>query len=100
MSGQTPVSKQGSWKCKLQSHKNKCKTPSKHKPFHPNLKFASNSQQLSTFSTFSTQNERLPNEPFQVVFMFFISHSFGEADPQEIQQPGAFPPGWRPTLKL
>ena len=54
----------------------------------------------TTFSTFSTQNERLPNEPFQVVFMFFISHSFGEAEPQKIQQPGAFPPGWRPTLKL
>ena len=32
MSGQTPVCKQGSWKCKLQFHKNKCKTPSKHKP--------------------------------------------------------------------
>ena len=62
---------------------------------HPKLKFVSNSQQGRP-----GENERLPNEPFQVVFMFFISHSFGEAHPQEIQQPGAFPPGWCPTLKL
>ena len=59
-------------------------------------KYALHSGCHSTSKTFL----RLPNELLEAVFMLLLFHRFSEANAQEIQQPGAFPPGRRAALEL